>query len=446
MTAASLVHDPAFVWHLFTSVAVVLAAAIIVYAAIKLYRRLFWANTRIDLEQDAAGIARSVLQIAAATPQPIGRDGDRPQDRRSFRWQVWHGSAATQAVLRFSIVLLALLTPIELVANDNPLLVAYKGLPLFPVFRAYPETRFGGAFETGADYRDPYLEDLISRDGWVIWPPVRYSYATYNLDLCEPAPAPPRLGTPSCARPGVGAASNTPGHPWANRNWLGTDEQGRDVLARTLYGARIYVYVGLAAVALAIIAGLLTSALRFIVGFRRQSFPVAVVVMRSLPALYILMVIMAVLAPSATLVIVVLAIYLSVAFTRDISRETLICSQHGLERASLALGEGRAAIWRKHLWPVAIETALVRAPQAMIQCIGFLFALDFLGYGLPPGSPSLGEMLDEAKSLLMGGSGAWWVGLPPLVAGTLILIPLSILSQALPRALMQARWQAAAER
>ncbi len=287
----------------------------------------------------------------------------------------------------------------EFIANDKPLLLEYQGSYYFPIFEAYPETTFGGEFQTEADYRDPFVQDLITeKGGWMIWPPIRYSYRTINLDLPEPAPSSPT---------------------W--ENLLGTDDQGRDVLARVIYGFRISVLFGLTLTFFSSIIGVAAGAIQgYFGGWIDLVFQRFIEIWTSIPTLYLIIIISAVIAPSFWILLGIMLAFSWVALVGVVRAEFLRGRNFEYILAARALGLTNAKIMFKHLLPNAMVATLTFIPFILNSSITTLTSLDFLGLGLPPGSPSLGELLAQGKDNLQ----APWLG---LTAFFVIAIMLSLL-------------------
>jgi microcin C transport system permease protein len=274
----------------------------------------------------------------------------------------------------------------EFIANDKPLLIKFEGEYLTPVFTFYPETKFGGDFETEADYRDPFVQELIAKKGgWILWPPIRYSYDTINLDLKVPAPAPPSA-----------------------ENWLGTDDQGRDVVARLLYGFRISILFGLTLTVISSVIGVVAGAVQgYFGGWTDLLFQRFIEIWTSIPSLYLLIIIAAVIEPSFWILLGILLLFSWVALVGVVRAEFLRGRNFEYIQAARALGVSNIKIMFKHLLPNAMVATLTFMPFILNGSITTLTSLDFLGFGLPPGSPSLGELLAQGKSNLQ----APWLGI-----------------------------------
>jgi microcin C transport system permease protein len=286
----------------------------------------------------------------------------------------------------------------ELVANDKPLLLRYDGAFYLPVFRTYPETLFGGFFETEAEYRESEVAELIEAKGWMIWPPIPYSYDTVSYDLESPAPSPPSA-----------------------RHWLGTDDQARDVLARVIYGFRISVLFGLTLTLVSSVVGIAAGAIQGYFGGRLDLyFQRFIEIWSSLPTLYLLIILASIVKPNFWWLLGLLLLFSWMSLVGVVRAEFLRTRNFDYVRAARALGAGDAVIMFKHILPNAMTAALTFLPFILTGAITSLTALDFLGFGMPPGSPSLGELLNQGKNNL----NAPWLGLS---AFTVLALMLSLL-------------------
>jgi microcin C transport system permease protein len=317
----------------------------------------------------------------------------------SRRWQNFKANRRGFYSLWIFLALCVITMPAEFIANDQPLLVSYNGGYYWPVFNTYPETAFGGEFQTAADYRDPYVQELVAKKGgWMLWPPLRYSYRTINLNLPEPAPA----------------------HPSAE-NPLGTDDQGRDVLARVIYGFRISVLFGLTLTILSSVIGVAAGAVQgYFGGWVDLVFQRFIEIWTSIPTLYLLIILASVIAPSFWMLLGIMLAFNWVSLVGVVRAEFLRGRNFEYIQAARALGLSNAKIMFKHLLPNAMVATLTFMPFILNGSISTLTSLDFLGFGLPPGSPSLGELLAQGKDNLQ----APWLG---LTAFFVIAIMLSLL-------------------
>jgi microcin C transport system permease protein len=292
----------------------------------------------------------------------------------------------------------------EFIANDRPILVAYDNALYVPVFTDYPETTFDGDFETATDYRDPYVQELINGKGWMIWPPIRFSYDTISYDLPEPAPSGP-----------------------TSVNWLGTDDQGRDVAARVIYGFRLSVLFGLILTLISSLIGITAGAVQGYYGGKTDLFMQRVIeVWSSLPSLYILIVFSAMFVPGFWTLLAILLLFSWVALVDVVRAEFLRARNLDYVRAANALGVGNRTIMVRHVLPNAMVATMTMMPFILTGSITALTSLDFLGLGLPPGSPSLGELLSQGKNNLQ----APWLGISAFVTLAFMLTLLTFIGEA----------------
>ncbi|MEQ1647379.1 MAG: ABC transporter permease [Hyphomicrobiaceae bacterium] len=336
-----------------------------------------------------------------------------PINRR--RWQNFRANKRGYWSLLAFLTLFVLSLFAEFIANDKPIIARYKGELLMPVLVDYPEQKFGG-FLAVTDYKDPVIADEITKNGWMLWPPIRFSYSSINKDyprlksasgLCLGFPAPPGWATsaePCEAAPDQVQRYNAIG----NRNWLGTDDQGRDVVARLIYGFRISVLFGLLLTLLSSIVGVTMGAVQGYFGGRvdlvLQRF---LEIWSSIPSLFVLLIISSVLVPGFWTLLGVLLLFNWVALVGVVRAEFLRGRNLEYVTAARALGLSNVKIMFKHILPNAMVATLTFLPFKLSGSISALTALDFLGLGLPPGSPSLGEMLTQATANLQ----APWLGL-----------------------------------
>lgn len=316
----------------------------------------------------------------------------------------------------------------EFIANDRPILVSYEGGYYFPVVKAYPETAFGGDFETTADYRDPYLRKLIAeKGGWMIWPPVHFSYATHNLDLPTPAPSPPTWMLTEEQCKAAAERKGVSGCAGLEMNWLGTDDQGRDVLARLIYGFRISVLFGLTLTIISSIIGVAAGAVQgYFGGWVDLLFQRFIEIWTAIPALYLLLIISSVLVPGFWVLLGILLLFSWVALVGLVRAEFLRARNFEYVQAARALGVGNFTLIVRHLLPNAMVATLTLLPFIVSSSVMTLTALDFLGFGLPPGSPSLGELLSQGKANIQ----APWLGLTGFFTVGLMLTLLIFIGEA----------------
>ncbi len=318
---------------------------------------------------------------------------DNFQANRRGYWSFW-----------IFMLLFALTLPAEFIANDRPLLVHYDGGWYFPVIRHYPETTFGGDLPIRADYRDPYLQDLIAAQGWMIWPLVPYSYHTIDYTLPSSPPTPP-----------------------STSHWLGTDDQGRDVLARVIYGFRISVLFGLLLTLFSTVIGVVAGAVQGFFGglldLLAQRF---IEIWQGLPVLYLLIILASVIQPSFVSLLVLMTLFSWTALVGVVRAEFLRARNFEYIRAARALGVSNTVIMFRHTLPNAMVATITFLPFILTGSVTTLTGLDFLGLGLPPGSPSLGELLLQGRNNLT----APWLGLTAFIVLALMLSLLVFIGEA----------------
>lgn len=292
----------------------------------------------------------------------------------------------------------------ELIANDKPILVKHADSYYMPVFKSYPETAFGGEFETEADYRDQYVQDLINENGWMIWPPIHYSYRTINYNLQQPAPSPP-----------------------TSENLLGTDDQGRDVLARLIYGFRISVVFGLTLTILSSLIGVIVGAMEGYFGgwfdLLSQRF---IEIWGGMPVLFLLIIMSSVITPGFITLLGLMLLFSWMTLVDVVRAEFLKARNLDYIRAAKALGVATPVIMFRHALPNAMVATLSMMPFVLTGSITVLTSLDFLGFGLPPGSPSLGELLAQGKNNLQ----APWLGITAFFSLAVMLSLLTFIGEA----------------
>ena len=315
----------------------------------------------------------------------------------------------------------------ELIANDRPIVASYKGEILLPVLIDYPEETFGGFLAT-TDFRDPFIQEEIQANGWMIWPPIRYSYRTVNTEIPVPAPSPPTWSLPEemrCAAYPQGAADEN--CVFGNWNLLGTDDQGRDVVARLIYGFRISVLFGLTLAALSSAIGIAAGAVQgFFGGWTDLLMQRFIEIWNAVPTLYLLIILSSVIAPSFFVLLGILLLFSWVALVGVVRAEFLRARNFEYVTAARALGVSNGTIMWRHLLPNAMVATLTFLPFILNGSITTLTSLDFLGFGLPPGSPSLGELLAQGKENLQ----APWLGLTGFIVIALMLSLLIFVGEA----------------
>ncbi len=318
-------------------------------------------------------------------------------NRRGF-WSLWIFAAL------FGLSLFA-----EIIANDKPVIVRYDNAFYFPIWNTYSETEFGGEFETEAIYRDPFVEELINEKGWAIWPIIRYSYQTINYALPGPAPFQP-----------------------TGENWLGTDDKGRDVLSRLIYGFRISVLFGLTLSVFSSVIGVTVGAIQGYYGGKvdliGQRF---IEVWSGMPQLFMLIILASVVQPTFWWLLIITLLFSWMALVGLVRAEFLRGRNFAYVTAARALGVNDRTIMRRHILPNALVATLTFMPFILSGSITTLTSLDFLGFGLPVGSPSLGELLAQGKNNLQ----APWLGISAFLVLSIMLSLLVFIGEAVRDAL-----------
>jgi microcin C transport system permease protein len=345
----------------------------------------------------AGATAKPARSRFALTPINQRRLANFKANRRGY-WSLW-----------IFLVLFFASLGAEFIANDKPFLVSFEGKFYFPAVVNYPETTFGGDFETATDYRDPYLQKLIAdKGGYMLWPPIRYSYDTHNLDLPTPAPSPPTWLLTEAQCKEVVERKHLSGCSALEYNWLGTDDEGRDVVARLIYGFRISVLFGLILTIVSSVIGVAAGAVQgYFGGWTDLLFQRFIEIWTSLPELYLLLIISSVLVPGFFTLLGILLLFSWVSLVGLVRAEFLRGRNFEYITAARALGVSNGVIMFRHLLPNAMVATMTMLPFILSGSVMSLTALDFLGFGLPPGSPSLGEMLQQGKSNIQ----APWLGI-----------------------------------
>jgi len=372
-------------------------------------------------------VSRFGSPLLAFAPADAARSSPllSPINRR--RLKVFEANRRGVWSLWIFLVLLVVTMASELVANDRPLLAVYKGELLFPAVVDYPETKFGGFFAE-TSYRDPFIADEINANGWMLWPPIRYSYRTVDEALSVPVPSAPSWLQSAEVRCGLFAGGvNDPNCNLGNYHWLGTDDQGRDVLARLFYGFRISVLFGL-------ILSVFSSAIGITVGAAQGFFGGWVDLLGqrfleiygAIPQLYLLLIISSIIAPSFWVLLGILLLFSWTALVGIVRAEFLRARNLEYVAAARALGLSNLTIMVRHLLPNATVATLTFAPFIVAGSVTTLTALDFIGFGLPSGSPSLGDLLSQGKQYLF----APWLALTSFLTIASILILLVFIGEA----------------
>jgi len=322
------------------------------------------------------------------------------------RWHRFKNSRMGYASLWIFMILFSFSMGAELIANDKPLIVRYEGKFYFPIVKSQPERVFGGDFATPTDFLDPDIRHNITSHGnWAIYPPIPYSYETLNYFSKVPNPAPPSFD-----------------------NWLGTDDRGRDILARLIYGFRLSILFGLALTIVGVSVGIITGSL---MGFFGGKFDLVsqrlIEIWSAMPELYLLIIFASIFNPSIWLLIILLAAFGWMGLSDYVRAEFFRNRALEYVRAARALGLTNLQIMWRHILPNSLTPVITFLPFRMSAAILSLTSLDFLGLGVPPGTPSLGELLSQGKSNL----DAWWISLSTFVVLVATLLLLTFMGEAL---------------
>ncbi|MEZ8116718.1 ABC transporter permease [Vibrio splendidus] len=292
----------------------------------------------------------------------------------------------------------------EIIANDKPLLVSYDNQWFVPVINEYAETEFGGEFETEADYKDPYVIELIEDSGYIVWPIIPFSYDTINFDISGAVPSEPD-----------------------SVNWLGTDDKGRDVLARIIYGFRISVLFGFILTIVSSVVGVIVGATQGYYGGWVDLFGQRFIeVWSGMPTLFLLIILSSFIEPNFWWLLGIMVLFSWMSLVGIVRAEFLRCRNFDYVRAAQAMGVDDKRIMLRHMLPNAMVASLTMMPFILSGSVTTLTSLDFLGFGLPAGSPSLGELLAQGKANLQ----APWLGISAFVVLSLMLTLLVFVGEA----------------
>ena len=340
----------------------------------------------------ASSLEVSEVRNLRVTPLMQRRLNNFRKNKRGF-WSLWI------FLFLFVVSLFA-----EFIANDRPVVIWFKSDVYFPIFEFYSETDFGGDFETEADYTDVHVQKLIEAYGWMIWPPVRYSYDSHITDLAIPAPSPP-----------------------STQNWLGTDDQARDVFSRMIYGFRISVLFGLALTIFSSLIGIAVGAIQGYFGGLIDLIGQRVIeIWVGLPMLYMLIILASVVQPNFWWLLGLMLLFSWPGLVGVVRAEFLRGRNFEYVKAARALGQSNRVIIMQHVMPNAMVATLTFLPFITSGSVITLTSLDFLGFGLPPGSPSLGELLKQGKDNLF----APWLGITAFIVISVMLSLLVFIGEA----------------
>ncbi|MCU0957271.1 MAG: ABC transporter permease [Hydrogenophaga sp.] len=353
----------------------------------------------IPVSSSTDGPAVPAVALRAPSPSPARRAWQRFRRNRLGFWSL---------VLFCTLVVASLFA--ELLSNDRPLVVRYEGQTYFPIWQDLPETTFGGDFDALTDYLDPFIRERITQGGnWGIYAPNPYGPKTLNYFAKEPNPSGP-----------------------SRENWLGTDDRGRDLLAQLIYGFRVSVLFALALTAIGVLLGIVTGAIQGFFGGRTDlAFQRFIEIWGSMPELYLLIIFSAVFAPSVGLLLVLLSLFGWMGLSDYVRAEFLRNRQLDYVRAARAMGLSSWQIIWRHVLPNSMTPVVTFLPFRMSAAILALTSLDFLGLGVPPGTPSLGELLSQGKNNI----DAWWISLSTFAVLVITLLLLTFMGDALRDAL-----------
>lgn len=319
--------------------------------------------------------------------------------RRARTWRRFKRNRRGYYSLVLFLIFFILSLMAEVLSNDMPLVVRYEGRFYFPILVSYPETTFGGDFETATDYSDPYIRQKLEQSGnMIVFPFNRHSYNTINQEIVGPVPSPP-----------------------SSANLLGTDDRGRDVLARIIYGFRLSVLFGLALTLVGTTLGILAGAVQGYFGGRTDlAMQRFIEIWGSMPELYLLIIFASIFKPSLLLLLVLLSLFSWMGLSDYVRAEFLKGRNLDYVKAAKALGVGNVTIMWRHLLPNGMTPVITFLPFRVSTAILALTSLDFLGLGVPPSTPSLGELLAQGKANIE----AWWLSLSAfsVLVGTLVLL------------------------
>ncbi len=360
----------------------------------------------------------------AAPPPPKGFEFTPLNSRR---WRNFKTNRRGYWSLWIFLILFVISLFAEFIANDQPLFIRYDGKNYFPVFVTYPDTEFGDDLGTAADYRDPHLQKFLDDHHAIeIWTPIRFSYSTINNNPPSAFPSKPTwmLSAKDCefaAKNGYGKCGTL------EYNWLGTDDQGRDVLARMIYGFRLSVLFGLVLTIVSSVIGVAAGAVQgYFGGWTDLLFQRFLEIWTSVPELYLLLIISSVLVPGFFVLLGILLLFSWTRLVGLVRAEFLRGRNFEYIQAARALGVSNTVIMFRHLLPNAMVATMTFLPFIMSGSVMTLTALDFLGFGLPPGSPSLGELLSQGKANVQ----APWLGLTGFFTVALMLSLLIFIGEA----------------
>ncbi|MDH4224094.1 MAG: ABC transporter permease [Deltaproteobacteria bacterium] len=332
-----------------------------------------------------------------------------PSEETRKQWRAFRVNRRAYISLLVLCGLVVLTGAADFLANSRPIVVRYQGQFYFPLVKNYPETTFGGDFDTEADYRDPYMvQKITAGDNWAVYPPIPWDYETINFNLREPTPSPP-----------------------SGQNWLGTDDRGRDVLARLIYGFRLSVLFGLALAFIGSLIGILVGAAQgFFGGWLDLAGQRGIEIWSSIPELYLLIILSAAFEPSITLLVILLSLFGWMGLSAFVRAEFLRGRNFDYVRSARAMGVSNWQIVIRHILPNTLTPVITFFPFRVTGAIVSLTSLDFLNLGVPSPTPSLGELLRQSKTNVE----AWWMSLTTFGVLVLMIVLITFIGEGLLKA------------
>ena len=346
--------------------------------------------------------------LPAAAPAPVRPPSPQSPTRRA--WRRFRSNRLGFVSLILFLVLFGLCLIAEVLSNDKPIVVRYEGRWYFPLVQTLPETTFGGDFPTPTDYLDPLIRENLSRPGnFALFPPNRYHHSTINYFATEPNPAAPD-----------------------RHNWLGTDDRGRDILARLIYGFRVSIVFALLVAAICTVVGVIYGAIQgYFAGWTDIAMERVNEIWSAMPTLYMLIILSSLFAPNFWLLVILLSLFGWLGIAAYVRAEFLKNRTLDYVRAARALGQSNRTIMMRHILPNSLTPVVTLIPFELAGAIGALTSLDFLGLGVPPETPSLGELLSQGKNNL----DSWWIALSTFGVLVVMLMLLVLIGDALRDAL-----------
>ncbi len=429
-----IIADATFVWHLFAAVGFAALTILLLSVCYIIHEK--HRNITINTVDPPEIIGKKLFFLMKQLTPLVSAKKELRTTLEPTLFAHLANDRTAKWTIYFFITGLFLSPLIPLIASDRPLVIKYKEQYLFPIFHNFPEERFGG-FLARTDYRDYQIYEEINEHGWQVWTPVTFSYGTHNLYLCSPTPSPPTSTTEFCR----GAARELAHrYPHLERNWLGTDPEGRDVLATLLYASRHYMYLVLTSCVISGFIAILLSFLSFITDLSvGKSISWCLHTMfNSLPILLIAWTLCTFLADTEYIIVIIMIATSSISLTQSLTKLRFAPRNLHYFMSSVAMGQTSFGVWRHHLLATNLETCLVLLPGVAIRSLGLLICLDYIGGVLPVGSPSLGSMLRSSAGVFLIYP---WLALPTFCTALMLFGSLACLDYSLRRASTHLEWQ-----